>query len=89
MYKRQVQLYTFLATFNDTVCHCNSITSFESVSYTHLKVITDYANMTADAQLERGAFRLASYEWGVTYSAMLAAAEMCIRDSNKDGAYHT
>ena len=39
------------------------------------KVITDYANMTADAQLERGAFRLASYEWGVTYSAMLAAAE--------------
>lgn len=39
------------------------------------KVITDYANMTPDAQLERGAFRLASYEWGVTYSAMLAAAE--------------
>ena len=24
-----VQLYTFLATFNDTVCYCNSITSFE------------------------------------------------------------
>ena len=27
------------------------------------------------AQLERGAFRLASYEWGVTYSALIAAAE--------------
>ncbi len=39
------------------------------------KVITDYTNLTPDAQLERGAFRLASYEWGVTYSAMLAAAE--------------
>lgn len=39
------------------------------------KVITDYANMNTDAQLERGAFRLASYEWGVTYSAMIAAAE--------------
>ena len=39
------------------------------------KVITDYNNLPADAQLERGAFRLASYEWGVTYSAMLAAAE--------------
>ncbi len=39
------------------------------------KQITDYGNMTADAQLERGTFRLASYEWGVTYSAMLAAAE--------------
>lgn len=39
------------------------------------KVITDYTTMNTDAQLERGAFRLASYEWGVTYSAMLAAAE--------------
>ena len=39
------------------------------------KAVTDYKNMPADAQLERGAFRLASYEWGVTYSAMLAAAE--------------
>jgi len=39
------------------------------------KVVTDYNNLPADAQLERGAFRLASYEWGVTYSAMLAAAE--------------
>ena len=39
------------------------------------KVITDYKNLSADAQLERGAFRLASYEWGVTYSAMMAAAK--------------
>lgn len=39
------------------------------------KVITDYKNLPADAQLERGAFRLASYEWGVTYSAMMAAAK--------------
>ncbi|MDR0699873.1 MAG: glycoside hydrolase family 88 protein, partial [Tannerella sp.] len=33
-------------------------------------VITDYENLPAEAQLERGVFRLASYEWGVTYSAM-------------------
>lgn len=39
------------------------------------KVVEDYASIDADSQLERGAFRLASYEWGVTYSAMLAAAE--------------
>ena len=39
------------------------------------ETITDYANMGPDAQLERGTFRLASYKWGVTYSAMLAAAE--------------
>ena len=30
------------------------------------KVITDYTAMGDEAQLERGAFRLASYEWGVT-----------------------
>lgn len=39
------------------------------------KVITDYTTMGDEAQLERGAFRLASYEWGVTYSALIAAAE--------------
>lgn len=39
------------------------------------KQITDYATMDSNAQLERGSFRLASYEWGVTYSAMMAAAE--------------
>ena len=39
------------------------------------KVITDYATMGEEAQLERGAFRLASYEWGVTYSALIAASE--------------
>ena len=39
------------------------------------KVITDYSKLNVNSQLERGAFRLASYEWGVTYSAMLTAAE--------------
>ena len=38
-------------------------------------VITDYKKINTLSQLERGAFRLASYEWGVTYSAMLSAAE--------------
>ena len=39
------------------------------------KVITDYTKINSNSQLERGAFRLASYEGGVTYSAMLDAAE--------------
>ena len=39
------------------------------------EIVSDYANINADSQLKRGTFRLASYEWGVTYSAMLAAAE--------------
>lgn len=39
------------------------------------KTITDFATMGEEAQLERGAFRLASYEWGVTYSALITATE--------------
>jgi len=39
------------------------------------KEITDYTQLNEHAQLEKGDFRLASYEWGVTYSAMLEAAE--------------
>lgn len=39
------------------------------------KEIDDYTALTPNAQLRRGAFRLTSYEWGVTYSAMLAAAK--------------
>ena len=51
------------------------------------KVITDYANMDTNAQLERGTFRLASYEWGVTYSAMLAAAEATGDEAYKKYVY--
>ena len=40
------------------------------------KVITDYNKITKDSQLERGDFKIASYEWGVTYSGMLSAAEV-------------
>lgn len=36
--------------------------------------ITDYSQINSGSQLRRGTFRLASYEWGVTYSALLAAA---------------
>lgn len=40
------------------------------------KQVTDYEKIDANSQLERGTFRLGSYEWGVTYSAMLAAGEV-------------
>lgn len=39
------------------------------------KVITDYTKLDQNSQLERGSFRLASYEWGVTYSGMMEAAK--------------
>lgn len=39
------------------------------------QTITDYTQMDENAILEKGLFRLASYEWGVTYNAMLAAGQ--------------
>ena len=37
--------------------------------------ITDYNKIDKNSLLERGLFRLASYEWGVTYAGMLLVAE--------------
>lgn len=45
------------------------------------KVITDYAQINQYSQLERGDFRLASYEWGVTYCGMMEVAR-ATGDSN-------
>lgn len=38
-------------------------------------VVSDYSKIDENSQLKQGAFRLASYEWGVTYSGMLEAAK--------------
>lgn len=40
------------------------------------KEITDYSQIDKNSQLQQGAFRLASYEWGVTYSGMLEVANV-------------
>jgi rhamnogalacturonyl hydrolase YesR len=37
--------------------------------------LTDFKKIDKNSVLERGTFRLASYEWGVTYAGMLLAAE--------------
>lgn len=37
--------------------------------------VEDLKKITADTQLKQGGFRLTSYEWGVTYSGVLAAYE--------------
>jgi hypothetical protein len=39
------------------------------------KEINDYTAIPRGATLERGAFRIGSYEWGVTYQALLDAAD--------------
>lgn len=60
----------------DRVCgYLEQCTPTRVVNKNTNAVISTYENLPAEAQLERGTFRLASYEWGVTYSAMLIAAE--------------
>ena len=39
------------------------------------KEVTKLKDIDADTQLKQGGFRLTSYEWGVTYSAVLSAYE--------------
>ena len=41
----------------------------------------------ADPQLEKGGFRLTSYEWGVTYSGVLAAYEATSDEAYRDYVY--
>ena len=40
------------------------------------KVITSYKNLPSGAHLNQGTFRLGSYEWGVTYQALLEASKI-------------
>lgn len=61
----------------DLVLHyLQKVTPMEVVDRMTGKQILNYEKIDASSQLERGAFRLGSYEWGVTYSAMLAAGEI-------------
>lgn len=39
------------------------------------KQITDFSTLHPDAQLEKGSFRLTSYEWGVCYSGLFEVAK--------------
>lgn len=50
-------------------------------SQTHLRM-TDFNSIDQNSQLVRGGFRLASYEWGVTYAAMVRVTE-----TSGDSAY--
>ena len=46
--------------------------------------VTDLKKITADTQLKQGGFRLTSYEWGVTYSGVLAAYEVTGDEAYRD-----
>ena len=51
------------------------------------KPVTNYANINENTQLMRGDFRLTSYEWGVTYSAVLAAYQQTGDEAYKNYLY--
>ena len=40
------------------------------------KEVTDYRHIPHGSTLDRGTFRIGSYEWGVTYQALLDASEV-------------
>ena len=46
--------------------------------------VKDLTKINKDTQLKQGGFRLTSYEWGVTYSAVLAAYEATGDNSYRD-----
>ena len=48
------------------------------------EAVTDMKKITADTQLKQGGFRLTSYEWGVTYSGVLAAYEVTGDEAYRD-----
>ncbi len=50
--------------------------------------VTKWKQIDADTKLKPGGFRLTSYEWGVTYSAVLAAYEATGDEAYRDYAYN-
>ena len=72
----------------DRVLHyINTCTPVNIVNQKTGKPVTHYQQIDEDAQLERGMFRLTSYEWGVTYSACLAAAKSTGDPAYRDYVY--
>ena len=51
------------------------------------KEVVRMKDIDADTQLKQGGFRLTSYEWGVTYSGVLAAYEATGDEAYKDYVY--
>ena len=51
------------------------------------KDVTRWSDINERTQLKQGGFRLTSYEWGVTYSAALAAYQVTGDDAYRDYVY--
>jgi rhamnogalacturonyl hydrolase YesR len=55
--------------------YLDAVTPASMVSKSNDEVLNDISRLDTNAAVKAGDFRLTSYEWGVTYSAMLRAAE--------------
>lgn len=72
----------------DKVLHyIASVTPAKLVDSKTGKAVTNYSDINENTQLARGDFRLTSYEWGVTYSAVLAAYQQTGDQAYKDYLY--
>ena len=72
----------------DKVLHyIASVTPAKLVDSKTGKAVTNYVDINENTQLVRGDFRLTSYEWGVTYSAVLAAYQQIGDKAYKDYLY--
>ena len=56
--------------------YLDAVTPARMINKSNGKEVTDIARLDTNTIIEQKDFRLASYEWGVTYSAMLRAAEV-------------
>lgn len=60
---------------NRVYTYLDAVTPTEVIDKQTGKSITDFTKFNENAIIKPGDFRLTSYEWGVTYAAMLAATE--------------
>lgn len=65
----------------------DSSTPFKLIDKSRGKELTVYSLIDQHTEIERGNFRIASYEWGVTYAAMLAAADITGDKKYEDYVY--
>jgi unsaturated rhamnogalacturonyl hydrolase len=63
------------ATINRIYTYLNEVTPPQYVHSKTGEVITDYSKIDTNTMLKKGDFRIVSYEWGVTYGAMVLATE--------------
>ena len=56
--------------------YLDAVTPAQMINKKTKEPVTDVLKMDSNTNLQQGDFRITSYEWGVTYSAMLWAGEM-------------